>query len=915
MKRIDSVKRFLGVILCLSIVHGAVFQTSAQTRRKAPPKGSTPVKNQPVSGNQSAQNCKGGWSGIVTYQRTLNYKYDSGKTKAVPHGTNHGITTQDYKYTGRIVVDGSKGGNVLTANGQVSFTDVRKTWKRHERRDTCFYDGIDGSVLQWGETDESDITNAFGEGGANFWMNVNELSGNYSFSFRLPEAPGVNDRVSNQTSGGWCNPKFNEPSNRTDKYPIKVDGLGVEIDDQKIDPARPDVLSGSKTWEDKTTLASSKFLYTVTWSFKRCPAPVEVTDIRFDEHQYPDYTTWKEIETVGGTVDGNIVRIRATITNFSNETKFPQIKFNETVENWILPEGEKSIRLEPGESRELELKWDTAGYAWQGKGYDAESYRKIKVEAEDEGRVSQLTKLIVVKPRPVILVHGLWSNAAAWNGYDKFFEEGHSAAWKSFAVGADPSVAKMNTGETFGSTAQTKRIDQNARELDKQIQHVHKTLNAWHVDLVAHSMGGLIARQYIDERMPLHPLSRRPFVTRLIMLGTPNAGSPCAKLMYAALAASGNKIWALWELTPDVVEKFNDTYSNRRGVRFSALVGWRIPTTCQSPSRGDGVVTIGSARFKIMDWRYSNSLAHTDLTSRADFGGFVFPRLSIGPRGNHDPEILTAGNAWKNDENVADTGDTMPPPADRYGFNSMFRKASYKTESVRNNDEKIGMDDGKIEGLTLSKQVKLAANQTSEIEIPMTNGSRASVVFVASPNVSATLVDSAGTIVGKNLAGMPESKQMFRVISVDKPVTNGTWKLKLENKETTATDVLLAAIADPDPIAFSITSSKPSAAKQVSLQAKLTNNNAPVTGAVVKAKIESESGQTAEILLLDDGAHGDGAAGDGVYGASTEKLADGDYLVEGRAETGGQIRHSAASFSIGSEAQIPLKANSQRSKK
>lgn len=913
MKKVSSIKRFLGVILCLSIVHGAVFQTSAQTRRKVSPKSSTPVTNQPVSDKQSAQNCKGGWSGIVSYQRTLNHTEDSGKKKRLPHGTSQIKSSHDYKYTGRIVVDGSKGGNVLTAKGQVLATDVRKIWKRSEQHDTCFYDGIDGSVLQWGETDESDITNAFGEGEANFWMNVNEFAGNYRFSFRLPEAPGVNDRVSNRTSGGWCNPESNKPSNR-DKYPIKVDGLSAEIGDQKIDPVRPDVLSGSKTWEEGS-MASTKYIHVVTWSFKRCPAPVEVTDIRFDEHPYPDYKSWKEIETARGTVDGNIVRIRATITNFSGETKFPQIKFNETVENWVLPEGEKSIRLEPGESRELELKWDTAGYAWQGKGYDAESYRKIKVEAEDDGRISQLTKLIVVNPRPVILVHGLWSKAAAWNGYDKFFEEGHSAAWKSFAVGANPSVAKMDTGETFGNTAQTKRIDQNAKELDKQIQFVHKNLNAWHVDLVAHSMGGLIARQYIDERMPLHPLSRRPFVTRLIMLGTPNAGSPCAKLMYAALAATGNKIWALWELTPNVVEKFNDTYSNRRGVRFSALVGWRIPNTCQSPSRGDGVVSIGSARFKIMDWRYSDSLTNSDLTSRADFGSFVFPRLSIGPRGNHDPEILTAGNDREINETVADTGDTMAPPADRYGFNSMFRKASYKTESVRNDDDKMAMGDGEIEGLTLSKQVKLAANQTSEIEIPMTTSSRASVVFVTSPNVSATLVDSTGNIVGKNQGGTPESKQMFRVISVDKPVTNGTWKVKLESKESSATDVLLAAFADPDPLAFSITSGKPSATKQVSLQAKLTNNNAPVTGAVVKAKIESENGKIAEIVLLDDGAHGDGAAGDGIYGASTEKLSDGDYLVEAQAETSGQIRRSAASFSIGSEAKNAAKTTIQRSKK
>ena len=468
-----------------------------------------------------------------------------------------------------------------------------------------------------------------------------------------------------------------------------------------------------------------------------------------------------------------MVRIRATVTNFSGETKFPTVKFNELVENWVLPEGEKSIRLEAGESRELEFEWDTSGYAWQGKGYDAESYRKIKVEAEDSGRTSELTKLIVVNPRPVVLAHGLWSNAAAWNGYDKFFEEGHSKSWKSYAVGGDPNVAKMNTGEKFGNSAQTNTIKQNAVELGKQIEFVRKDLNAWHVDVVAHSMGGLISRRYIHSFMPNNPLSRKPVITKLIMLGTPNQGSPCANLMYAAFAAKGDKIWALWELSTRQVEKFNQFYNDRRGVRFSALVGKAIPATCQTPLRGDGVVSIGSARWMIKDWRYSNSLAHTDLTSRADFGAFVFPRLSIGPRGNHDPEILSAGNYSDENDDFADASSSQ---TDRYGFNSYFRKASFKREVQTDDDEQ--MSDAQIEGLTFAEQIKLSANQTTEISVPVTDGSRTSVIFTAAPNISATLIDASGNIVGKNLADTPESKQMFRTITVEKAIT----KRKLEIK-------------------------------------------------------------------------------------------------------------------------------------
>lgn len=884
--------RCLSLVVLITMSFGAVL-TNAQTKRGVRGTGKPVVT--PVAGNQAAK-CNGGWSGVITYTVNRDYEWDSGVQKQIPHGTQRKKTTEEYKYTGRVVVDASQNPRSPTARGQVTFTHNRTEHTRQDQRDTCFYDGIDGSVHQWTEVFETDKSHAYGEGDVGFNLRVDELRAEYSFNFRFDEVNGTQDKTYDKKAGGWCNAEFNKPETKTWKYTMNERVHGAEIEDQRFDPLRPDVLSGTKTWVEEASYAKGKkTVYNVTWSFKRCPAPVEVTDIRFDDHRYPDHKTWKEIDMAGGTIDGNLVRIRATITNFSGETKFPNLKFYESVENWVLPDGESSIRLGPGESREVELEWDTAGYAWLGKGYDAESYRKIKVEAEDSGKTSAMQKLIVVKPRPVVLAHGLWSNAAAWAGYDKYFEEGHSKAWKSYAVGADPGVAKMNTGDSFGSTAPTNSIHENAGELEKQIEHVRKDQNAWHVDIVAHSMGGLISRSYINERMPANPLGRRPVVTRLVMLGTPNAGSPCAELMYRALALTGTKVTALHELRPSVVELFNDRTTRHRGTRFSALVGWRIPNTCQSPAQGDGVVTVGSARFKVKDWKYSNSLAHTDLTSRADFGGFVFPRLSIGPRGNQDPDLVEMSENHRDEQ----YDETVVRSADRYGFNSMFRKASYRQDAAN-------ADDTNLDGMTTAKQVKLAAGQSTEVEIPMTAGSRASIVFAAPANVSVTLTDAAGAIVGKNLAGTPESKQMFRTISVERPVTAGTWKLKLESRETGESSVILAAFADPNPLALELTVGKPSATKQVQLQAKLSLNGRPAGSAAVTAKLQAADGRTLDLTLLDDGARGDGIAGDGIYGASTEKLADGDYMIEAAGSINGQTRNAFATVTVGAPA--PAKA-------
>jgi pimeloyl-ACP methyl ester carboxylesterase len=879
-------------VLLTSILSGA-FSVTAQTRRKTPVTSSVPTTTTPQVSN-SPNVCKGGWSGIITFKKTLSETYAPGKKKNIARGTTEHRTSREYKYTGRIVVDGSNPQRSQTKS-EVLFNDTDKSFKRFEQMDTCFYDGKKESVLQWSETKESRIDNAFGEGEAKgFFLNVNEFDGTYNFGFSFPDAKGTIDEDSKIERGGWCGARNNEPENFTKKEALVIPGDGAEIDGQ-IDPKNPDVLSGSKTWGGGTGEVKS-FIYTVTWSFKRCPAPVEVTDIRFDEHPYGKPETWKELKEGEDTIDGNRVRIRATVVNFSGETRFPTIKFNEEVEKWQLPDGEKSIRLEAGEEREIELEWDTSGYAWKGKGWDAESNRKIKVEAVDGARISQMTKPFMVSPRPVILVHGLWSNALAWNEYKNFFWEAHSNKWDSFAVGEEVLIGKMNTGDHFGNSEPTNTIAENATVVNKQIEHVRELRNAWHIDLVVHSMGGLISRYYIQNFMP-NSIDEKPVVTKLIMLGTPNMGSPCADLMYNAFYVSGRRVEALRQLKPSIVEQFNQSVTNRRGVRFSALVGKAIPQTCHAAEWGDGVVTIPSAIWKVRDWRYSNSLAHTDLTSRTDFGAFVFPRLAVGPRGNHDIERI-AENESDNRTNFAKF-ESEQAPVDRYGFGNVFQKVSYKPQTQT-------ADEDAPEGLILAKEVKLQPNQTAEIEIPAPDASRTSIVFVAPPNVSAVLLDSTNKIVGENKAGTPEAKQMFRTISLDK-AAGGALKLKFESRESRETILYAAVFADANPLGLTLTAGKPNAAGQIPLLAKLTNNNAPVSGAVVKAQILAEDGKTIELNLLDDGQNGDGAAGDGVYGALTAKLADGDYSLTAKAETGGKISVAVASVKVGTEVKTPVK--------
>ena len=67
---------------------------------------------------------------------------------------------------------------------------------------------------------------------------------------------------------------------------------------------------------------------------------------------------------------------------------------------------------------------------------------------------------------------------------------------------------------------------------------------------------------------------------------------------------------------------------------------------------------------------------------------------------------------------------------------------------------------------------------------------------MASNEISATLFNEKGVIVGKNLTKTPEANAWFRSIFVDKNVTNGTWKLKLENTSDRELEAIIATWSD-----------------------------------------------------------------------------------------------------------------------
>jgi pimeloyl-ACP methyl ester carboxylesterase len=261
------------------------------------------------------------------------------------------------------------------------------------------------------------------------------------------------------------------------------------------------------------------------------------------------------------------------------------------------------------------------GWYW-GKDGKGLSEREIRVESGDYGVVKfSATSKLRVSARPVVLVHGLASNAATWTEYTK--QGGYLAAMglRGFAVGDGQAEGAMFMGDPSQPFKQTKTIAQNAEELARYIAGVKRATGAQSVDLVAHSMGGLISRYYIDRLMGGRD------VAQLIMLGSPHGGTNCASLP----ASLGLYLPATLELRPAyLTEVFNRQITRRQGVPFHMLAGNPITESFKAPctaTPSDLVVSRPSVAA-VDAPIYESPLLHTDMTgSERIFKDFVSLRL------------------------------------------------------------------------------------------------------------------------------------------------------------------------------------------------------------------------------------------------------------------------------------------------
>jgi pimeloyl-ACP methyl ester carboxylesterase/nitrogen fixation protein FixH len=530
-----------------------------------------------------------------------------------------------------------------------------------------------------------------------------------------------------------------------------------------------------------------------------------------------------------GTIDGNRVLVTATFTNASPYTVKGMVNWRERVGRRKLIDagltaGDPFTTFPAGATKKVTFEWDTSGFAWE-KGKPA-SDRELEIRSGWGGGFVK----VKVLPKPVVAVHGWNADHHGWDVAKSVIPAAvhPGLAGRVYAVGDENGIGIMDTDPESG-----KSIAYNATQEATYIQSIREKTDAEHVDLVVHSMGGLISRYYIQKLMP-EPKDWRPMVSHLVMLGTPNMGSPCADVI--GMVAKGIPTQ---QLKPSYVEGlFNQQIADRRMVPFSLMAGDFEERTCTSPEHGDLVVALSSAWWTLSDVAktYAQHIELTDL--EAIYASFVKPRIG------QDPDQVQ--NLYQQGGAAARASSSSPAS----------RSAAAATRSAAAAGEPADLQAG------VARTVTVPAGGSVDVPIAVGTASALSVGTTAPANVAATLRSPAGAVVDTVAAGSVAARSPMRFQRAESPAP-GTWTLRLSQTGGSAVAVGVVGSFEGSPLVLKASRDGDR------VRATLRDGGTGVPGATVVAELRAEDQATRTVTLKDDGA--------GAYSA-TVALPDGEWF-------------------------------------
>jgi len=460
-----------------------------------------------------------------------------------------------------------------------------------------------------------------------------------------------------------------------------------------------------------------------------------------------------------------------------------------------------------------------------------------------------------IPPIPVFLVHGYSDDAASWNTLLNWLQNNGF----KYVYAVDNIMPCGVIGEThFSGNAALLAdfINQKISELETELQVSIDTIN-----IIGHSMGGLIARRYVSPTTTETTTWTPKNVKHLVMLGTPNKGSNLADIPGANLKCpDGPAYEELDVLSMYLFNKdFKDDTLNTNYYSFWGYRGYCLPVPCRDCYGGFPGIFL----FKPNDGAVSRNSAVRDLNN-----GLIFDPIYTNQHGNN--WCHSGNNSYLEDEDffldyIAPILLNIDP----------FNKEEAKDESMPDIPPQITYEDIQSidAGTSLTDSFFVEANNSLSV-----------VMFSSDSLVAFSLESSMGEIYDSTITSPDSSQVYFSDVNQKgfyiENAAEGYWHWAVN-----------ALVATTSPVEFMIMSSCDNSvmvtveqnleyiqqSDTLHLLVTINDDSIGVSGLSVTAQqIWNGIDILSPIVFFDDGLHGDLLPNDGTYGALITDFGSGE---------------------------------------
>jgi pimeloyl-ACP methyl ester carboxylesterase len=463
------------------------------------------------------------------------------------------------------------------------------------------------------------------------------------------------------------------------------------------------------------------------------------------------------------------------------------------------------------------------------------------------------SRTVTVKKPPVILVHGFQSS----DTYDEdeiWSTMKESLTNSGFAVYVSHYAWGAVTSESIRRYAES--LKQEIDEIRQEDEKVHK------VDIVAHSMGGLVARWYIELG------GGQENVRKLIMLETPNRGvlfpgftGLLATALGTTLIAGADpqvKTWA--DRISSMVDKMpswimsDEKKAELKLLKYAAYVSSNLARFIEI-TRWSSYIDI-YAGLPNVDPRIIQDVHYTNIIGwlgRIPWVKEVFTLDGVATEkftgwANQHPHLPASG------EVIEEVKFILNDDPESYNQGTQELQ-DYETQS------------------TPSISANISQGEEKRHEIAINNATTANFVLVWSEGLlNLTLVSPNGTVIdpsyaNPNVAYYYDSNLTMKGYAIRNP-NIGIWNVSVlasnipgQSEEYT----LLTYLETNATLSLELQKYVYGPNELLSIRANLTYCNQPITGATINAAIQKPDGLTENTTLYDDGLHGDNQMNDGLY--------------------------------------------------